>query len=219
MPRRPREEAAPPGGREDPEIERAVRALQAGAGPDAFQPIYDRFYPALLKFFRNRPDLRRQAHDLAQETLLRAHQNIGQFRFESLFKTWLRKIGENVWKNAWRDSRAVKRDADLVPLEVTGEDGEEWSRQLEDATTFRPASPSPEDDVLALERTRLLQAAMEELPPGMRQAVELRMLEDLKYREIADRMGIGLGSVRSQLYEARERLRPLLAEHFDGAEL
>jgi DNA-directed RNA polymerase specialized sigma24 family protein len=65
----------------------------------------------------------------------------------------------------------------------------------------------------------MLQAAIEALPPGMRQCAELRLFSDLRYREISDVTGIGLNSVRSQLFEARKRLKPILDEYFQGAEL
>jgi DNA-directed RNA polymerase specialized sigma24 family protein len=53
----------------------------------------------------------------------------------------------------------------------------------------------------------------------MRRCTELRLLADLKYQEIASLTGIGLNSVRSQLFEARQRLKPILDHYFQGADL
>ena len=92
----------------DEAVERAVRALQAGADADAFEPIYRRFYPPLHTFFANRPALREEADDLAQEALLRAYENIDKFTFQGELAAWLGRIADNVWKNALR-RRATTR--------------------------------------------------------------------------------------------------------------
>ena len=192
---------------EDEEIRAAIRALQAGADPDAFEAIFRCFYRPLYNFFSNRPALRQEADDLAQATLIRALQNIHQYRFEANFEAWLLRIAENVWKNTVRDQLAVKRGALLTSQEPQAADG-----------PHHPADdvPGPEDLVLAEERTRVLREAIETLPPGMRKCAELRLYGDLEYQEIAKITGIGLNSVRSQLFEARQRLRPVLEEYFQG---
>lgn len=212
----PSEAAATTAIADPPEILDAIRTLQAGGDPNAFEPIYRRYRPSLQVYFANRPELREQAEDLAHQTLLRAYRKIRQFRFDSSFGTWLRKIGENVWKNARRHARTVKRDAPVSSLTVVGEDGAEQTLDPADETVFHRPPASPEEEVLAAEGTRVLRDAMADLPDGMRRCVELRVMEDLKYREIAERTGIGMDSVRSQLYEARKRLEPVLRRYFDG---
>ncbi|HEX3126738.1 MAG TPA: sigma-70 family RNA polymerase sigma factor [Thermoanaerobaculia bacterium] len=198
---------------EDEAIRAAVDALQAGAGPDAFEPIARRFFRPLYTFFANRPALRDQADDLTQKTLLRAYQNIGQYRFEAAFSTWVRQIAENVWKNAVRDLQAAKRGAPVESLDSAGDEGRE-----EPAPAIVDPRPTPEQAALREERARVLRLAIEALPPGMRKCTELRLYADLKYQEIAAATGIGLNSVRSQLFEARKRLKPVLDEYFQGTD-
>jgi len=206
----------PPG---DEEILAAVRALQNGAGRDAFEVIFRRLYRPLFTFFANRPALREEAEDLAQATLFLAYERIHQYRFEAGFAAWVRQIGENVWRNAVRERQAVKRPRIVeAPAAAAEAEGETASLvTLEERVADE--APNPEEEILAGERTRMLQAAIEALPPGMRQCAELRLFSDLRYREIADVTGIGLNSVRSQLFEARKRLKPVLDEYFQGAEL
>jgi RNA polymerase sigma-70 factor (ECF subfamily) len=79
-------------------------------------------------------------------------------------------------------------------------------------------TPDPEEAALSRERTRVLRQAIESLPAGMRRVTELRLLGDLKYEDIARVQGIGLNSVRSQLFEARRRLKPVLDDYFQGAD-
>lgn len=206
----------------DEEIREAVRALQSGAGPDAFGPIFRRFYRPLLRFFANRPSLREEAEDLAQATLARAYQNIAQYREAegASFASWLRTIGENVWRNAVREHLAAKRAPPQAAAELPAEadEGEEAGTAKTAPSPPRDRAPDPEQIALAYERTRVLRQAIEALPPGMRQCMELRLFGELKYQEIADITGIGLNSVRSQLFEARKRLQPVLDDYFQGAD-
>jgi RNA polymerase sigma-70 factor (ECF subfamily) len=195
---------------EDEVILQAVRALQAGAGPDAFTPIYRRFIRPIHSFFAHQSLLREEAEDLAQITLQRAYEKIHQYRFEARFETWLRQIGENVWRNAVRDRQAAKRAVELEPLEQAGAEGWDMSSRLAD-----PA-PTPEQAALAEERRKVLQEAVEALPADMRRCTELRVFMDLQYQEISAVTGIGLNTVRSQLFEARKRLEPVLAKYFQG---
>ncbi|MEA2600063.1 MAG: polymerase sigma-70 factor, subfamily [Acidobacteriota bacterium] len=203
----------------DEETLEAVRALQSEAGRDAFGVIFRRFYRPLFNFFANQSTLREEAEDLAQVTLLRAYERIHQYRFEASFAAWVRQIGENVWKNAVRERQAVKRPQ-VVEAPESARDAEGETAPLSALENgVRDEAPNPEEEVLAGERTRRLQAAIAALPPGMRQCTELRLFSDLRYREISDVTGIGLNSVRSQLFEARKRLKPVLDEYFQGAEL
>lgn len=193
----------------------AVRALQAGAGPDAFAPIARRFWRPLFTFFSNRPALRDRADDLTQETLLKVSEKIGQYRFEAAFFTWVRHIAENVWKNAVRDQLAAKRGALVESLDAgADEEGEEPL-----AFKIADEAPTPEQAALVAEQARVIRSAVDALPPGMRTCIELRLYSDLKDREISDITGIGLSTVRSQLYEARQRLKPVLEPYVQGGDL
>jgi RNA polymerase sigma-70 factor (ECF subfamily) len=204
---------------EDEEILEAVQALQGGASADAFEVVFRRFFRPLRNFFANRPSLREDAEDLAQATLQRAFERIHQYKPEAdaSFGSWLRTIAENVWKNAVRERQAAKR---TLPGEHT-ELPAEPSSASSPSPSFHPLDgrPNPEEVALAHERTRVLREALDSLPPGMRRCTELRLLADLKYQEIASLTGIGLNSVRSQLFEARQRLKPILDHYFQGADL
>jgi RNA polymerase sigma-70 factor (ECF subfamily) len=190
--------------------------LQAGAGSETFEPIFRRLYPPLLRFFVNRSVLREEADDLAQTTLFRAFQSIGQYRFEASFRAWVRRIGENVWKNAVRDRQAAKRASSPEVLDMIAVDDQKAS--VLPGTGLGDVPATPEELALTEEKAEILREAIEKLPPGMRRCIELRLFAGLKYREIADLMGIGLNTVRSQLSEARKRLQPVLDEHFPGAD-
>ncbi len=203
----------------DEEILAAVEALQGGAGTGAFEIVYRRFRLSILQFFLNRHELREDAEDLAQVTFFRAYSKIRQFRFQAPFEVWLRGIAENVWRNAVRDRRAAKRGPAVEPLEAA-EAGQEQERTppLVVRDVFGREAATPEQLALRQERTRVLERAIAELPAGMRRCAELRLFADLQYKEISAVTGIGPNSVRSQLFEARQRLKPVLDRYFQGAD-
>jgi RNA polymerase sigma-70 factor, ECF subfamily len=199
----------------DEEILEAVQALQSGGSPDAFEVIFRKFYQPLFRLFANRPGFREEADDLAQETLARAFDRIDRYTPTegASFAGWLRTIAENLWKNAVRERNALKRALSGARVELPAESSGNEKDVPQDAR------PDPQESVLAHERTQVLREALASLPPGMRQCTELRLFQDLQYQEIAAVTGIGLNSVRSQLFEARKRLKPVLEHYFQGADL
>ncbi len=195
------------------DVTQLVQEIQAGRSPEYhFQRIFERYCAPVTHFFANRGFSAQEAEDLAQDAFIRVYRNIGAFRLEASFETWLFRIAGNVWKNALRSRSALKRVADTVPLDEIVKPGED--RRSDREHEPEEVSEDPLDQVLAAERMRLLRQAIEELPPKMRECVLLRVTRGLKYREIADMMKTSISSVKSQLHAAKQRLKPLL-EHFD----
>ena len=136
---------------------------------------------------------RAEAEDIAQETFLRAHRAIGEFRGEARLGTWLYAIASRLCLN--RLASAPRR------LE-----------RADDAALLRLPTPVP-DAAGALERSELeaaLRQAIAELPEERRIVVVLRDLEGLAYEEIAEILGLELGTVRSRLHRARNDLKAKL---------
>ena len=146
--------------------------------------------------------------DIAQETFLRAYRALHQFRGDAQFYTWLYRIAVNTAKKALMD---MKRDPVVLQSTLQGKD--------EDDETFRPSpeqttDETPEAVLAAREIAEAVNAALEALPPDLRQAVTLREIEGLSYDEIATLMQCPIGTVRSRIFRAREaiaaRVRPML---------
>ena len=136
---------------------------------------------------------RAEAEDIAQDTFLRAHRAIGDFRGEARLGTWLYGIAARLCLN--RIASAPRR------LE-----------RADDAALLRLPAPAA-DAAGALERSELaaaLQEAIAELPEERRIVVVLRDLEGLSYEEIAATLGLELGTVRSRLHRARNDLKAKL---------
>lgn len=174
-------------------------------GSDTFEGLYREFYRPVLGFFAKRGCSREECKDLAQETFLRAYKSRKGFRGDSKRLTWLLTIAVNVWRNHVRDASAAKRSGDEVPLT------EERHGEL-------ASEDKPQDRAIRGEAYRLLRTAIDDLPAGMRRCVQLRVYQNMPYREIAEVLNVTAATAKSQVSYARPRLRALLAEHYPEIE-
>lgn len=179
----------------DPDIE-WVRACQAGDA-DAFHPLVlrnqKRIYNLALRMLRDPAE----AEDLTQEAFVAAFEQIGSFRGESAFSTWLYRIAVR---------RSLNRIRDL------------GRRPLAHASSLDVADPSPGPDVIRERReTRAaLERGLLALSADFRVVLVLREMQGLSYEEIAEMLGVEAGTVKSRLHRARfalaEQCRSMLGE-------
>ena len=149
------------------------------------------------------------AREMAQEAFLRAWSKLESFREGARFSTWLYTIALNLTRSELR-KRKVRRDIRPVSLDAGRKDDEGRSADPED-----PAE-SPDETV---ERNELYERARREvaaLAPASREVVVLRDMQDLSYEEIAETLGLPIGTERSRLHRARETLRERLAPLVSG---
>lgn len=188
---------------------------------DELSQVFEDLAPSVSYFFSRRGFSPEDCRDLTQETFLKAFRGLSGFRDEAGLKTWLLRIAANVWKNALRDQQAVKRSAmKTVSLEEIQTVARPLSRVVSTIPNPPPA-PNPLDHVIRSEASRVLREAVEELPPRMRRCVLLRIDRGLKYREIATVLSVSVDTVKTQLHQARQRLKDDLGEYFsvgDGEE-
>jgi len=135
--------------------------------------------------------------DIAQEVFIRAYRSIGDFKGESSLYTWLYKIALNLCRNFYRT-----RGRRPVHEEI-GEDGS--------TTVLEAEGGSPEDEVLRREFWEQLRRGLDGLPEEQREAVVLCDLEGMSYEEMADVMGVPIGTVRSRIFRGRRALQERLA--------
>lgn len=189
---------------------------------EEFAELFEDYAPAVSCFFARRGFPPEDCRDLTQETFLKAYRGLARFRAEAGLETWILRIAANVWKNTLRSRQADKRSAArTVPLEEAGPLPGALARVAGPAR--EDATPAPLDRVIRGEERRMLREAVEELPPRMRRSVLLRVDQGLKYREIATIMAVSVDTVKTQLHQARQRLRDRLCDHFsvgddDGGE-
>lgn len=140
------------------------------------------------------------AMDLSQETFLRAWRCLDQYQFASAFSTWLYRLCSNICIDFLRRRRRQQ----TVPLTFEDADGEEQTYAVPDA------QPLPEEqEELKLTR-EILQAAMAQLLPEHRAVLQLRVVNEMSYEQIADVLDIQIGTVKSRLSRARNQLKKIL---------
>jgi RNA polymerase sigma-70 factor (ECF subfamily) len=148
--------------------------------------------------------------DLVQETLLKAHQGLDQFRGRSdaMMAAWLRTILANTLADALRRFQAGARD---VALERSLQEAVEQSSSRLEAWLAAEQS-SPEEQAMRQEQLLGLAEALARLPADQRRAVELRHLGGCTVGEVAEQMGRSKEAVAKLLMRGLARLRQLLDE-------
>lgn len=179
-------------------------------GQDELGEVFERYAPSIQHFFLRRGYGREESRDLTQDTFLKAHKGLSGFREDANLRTWLLSIATNVWKNDLRSRQAEKRSA-LRTVEMDALPFEEEPAIETEGLASRP--PDPLDEVLDRERRARLRAAIADLPPRMQQVVKLRVDQERKYQEIAAVLHVSVDTVKTQLHQARRRLREALGEY------
>jgi RNA polymerase sigma-70 factor (ECF subfamily) len=136
------------------------------------------------------------AEEAAQEAFIRAWTNLPRYKPRSPFRNWLYRIATNAAVDALRSQRETV-DVESVDVAETGS--------------------GPEVLAEVRERAERVRRAVLDLPPASRAVVVLREYEDLSYKEIADTLGIPIGTVMSRLNYARTLLRQALRPYMEGA--
>ncbi len=188
---------------------RDLEALRTGGDrEEIFRRLHRRHHGGIHAFFSRHGFSEEDCRDLTQETFLRLCRGIATFHGRSRFETWLYEIAANVRRNELRDRAALKRNRPEVPLDAEPPSGNAPAASIE--------SPErePDEDLLAREQVEMVRRGLEKLPPRMRRCLQLRLDQELKFREIAVLEQVSIDTVKSQLAQAKQRLKLELESHF-----
>ena len=145
--------------------------------------------------------------DIAQETFIRAYRALHQFRGDAQFYTWLYRIAINTAKKFLLE---LKREPYIARTFADNDADDETFSQKQEPTT----DETPETVLAAKELAAVVNAAVDDLPADLKQALVLREVEGLSYEEIAVSMNCPIGTVRSRIFRARDavsaKIKPLL---------
>lgn len=141
------------------------------------------------------------ALDLSQEAFIKAWRSIGQYQFEASFSTWLFRLTSNVCIDFLRRKKR-RQETSLTENYGDSDEGEEFS--------LPDTAPLPEEQAITNETKIELAQAMERLGPEHREILQLRVVENLPYEQIAEILDIRVGTVKSRLARARLSLRKIL---------
>jgi len=158
----------------------------------------DPIYYMLLKMVNNTAD----AEDLTIEAFGKAFRNIKQYTPSFAFSTWLFKIASNNAIDFMRKKKLnnvsideTLRDSDVIPLNIRSE------------------QPTPEESMISEQKIQMLRSIVAKLKPRYRKLVELRYFHEYTYEEISAEMELPIGTVKAQLFRARELLQNILKEN------
>jgi len=173
----------------DPDLQ-LIERFQAGERR-AFDELVKRYqrplYYLAMRYLKNEAD----ASDVTQRAFVRMFKALGKFRRDARFRTWAYRITINLCLNHIRDHRR-----------------EHVSEIAEDALT---AEPEAENLVIKNQRSAQLQHAIAELPPKQRMVLELRVYDDLSFREVGELANCSENAAKVNFHHAVKRLRGLLA--------
>lgn len=155
----------------------------------------DAIYYMLLKMVNNKSD----ADDLTIEAFGKAFKNLAQYTPNYAFSTWLFKIATNNCIDFIR-----KKKGNTISLDHSFDDQESIGAPLQSNTL------DPEEDMIKSQRITLMRNVVENLKPRYRTLVELRYFKEYSYDEIAKELCLPIGTVKAQLFRARELLYNIL---------
>ncbi|MBS1638139.1 MAG: sigma-70 family RNA polymerase sigma factor [Bacteroidetes bacterium] len=155
-------------------------------------------YFMMLKMVNNKDD----AEDLTIEAFGRAFKRLSQYTPNFAFSTWLFKIASNNAIDFLRNKK--KNDALSLDSKMENEEGQEFSKSIKSSTL------DPEENIIKKQKIELLRDVVEKLKPRYRELVQMRYYEELSYEEISTKLGLPVGTVKAQLFRARDFLYNIL---------
>lgn len=176
-----------------PDSDFALARAAADGDAEALGELYLRHHRRVYALCRRMMHNAADAEDLTQDVFIHLLGQVGSFRGDSLFTTWLHRLTVNqVLMRIRRDARR----RGLMPCYV--------QRQVSRVRRSNPSVPPPFVDRLSLE------AALSQLPPGYRWSFILHDIEGYSHDEVSRMLGCSPGTSKSQLHKARMKLRRLL---------
>ena len=167
---------------------------QALRGDDtAFEYLFNRYRDAIHRLFVQRLGGTNDADDLLQETFIKVYINLHRYSGEFTFGQWVYTIARNTFIDF------VRRRQEDLPI---------------DDRFAAPASsaPTPEESVINLQQRTQIEHYLEQLSPRYRQLIVMRFFDEYSYEEIAAKLSLPLGTVKTQIHRAREQMCRLIAE-------
>jgi RNA polymerase sigma-70 factor, ECF subfamily len=182
----------------NPTDEDLIAACRNGQ-TEAFSTLVERYQERLFHTLAVTLGSADDARDVAQEAFILAFQKLHTFREQSAFYSWLFRIALNTAASSKRRKSRATVSLDGV-RDATGEE-----------PIDRHAEQAPDYALESNERQQRVRAALADLTDEYRDALVLKEIEGLKYEEIAERLAIPVGTVRSRIHRARQELRERLA--------
>ncbi len=165
---------------------------------EAFVKDYQNMvFSTAMRLLGNQAD----AEDTTQEVFLRAYERFGELRLSPTVGGWLKTVATNLSLNHL--TRYRSRWSFFSEIFHRGDEGDEQEAEF-------PAPENTDEIVAATERRELVEQALQKLPPVQRVPLVLYHFEGLRYEEIAEKLGVSIGKVKTDIFRGREALRQKL---------
>ncbi|HEY3283554.1 MAG TPA: sigma-70 family RNA polymerase sigma factor [Armatimonadota bacterium] len=187
-----------------------VRLAQSGDA-EAFEELFQRYHKAIYNIVYRLLGNPEDASDLTQDAFVNAFRALKSLRDPGIFYPWVRQIAVNLSRN--QHKRATRVRVHSLDDTTRTEEGEQLSRELPDW------SPGPSEELEDRELQERIAEAIATLSPDHRAVVTLHHLEDVPVAEVADMLGISVGTVKSRLARARDRLARRLRGYVEPEEV
>ena len=159
----------------------------------AFEYLFNRYGDAIRRLFLQRSTSVEDTEDLLQETFIKVYVNLHRYSADYTFGQWVYTIARNTHIDFER-----RRQEDL---------------SIDDKFSAPAAStPSPEESLISMQQRTQIEHYIECLPSQYRQLFKMRFVEDYSYDEIAEKLHLPMGTVKTQIHRARERMCTLIRE-------
>lgn len=182
-----------------------IREAQAG-NRAAFEELIRQYDRAVLRLALHLTGSEADAQDMYQEAFLKAYRNLGSFRFECSFYTWIYRIVTNLCLDHLRKKQVRKEDAPVVTDEDGGE--HELLYQVPDGR----AGANPERDLLRRELSYRIVRSLEKLTPRERMVFELKHYHGMKLRTVGEILNTTEETAKNTLFRATQKMRAALAD-------
>jgi RNA polymerase sigma-70 factor (ECF subfamily) len=183
-------------------VERAIGQGDQKAYAELMDNYRDSLYFMLLKMTNNPHD----AEDLTIEAFGKAFKKLHQYTPDYAFSTWLFKIASN---NCIDFIRKKKKYTFSIDQNFDDEEGSEMASRIPSQTL------DPEGELVKKQKIKLMREVVDKLKPHYRTLIELRYFKEFSYDEIAQELNLPLGTVKAQLFRAREFLYQILKNSRD----
>jgi RNA polymerase sigma factor (sigma-70 family) len=184
-------------------IKRALELGDQQAYAELLNSYRDAVYFMMLKMTSNPFD----AEDLTIEAFGKAFRSLHQYSPDYGFSTWLFRIASNNCIDFQRKNK-------ITSVSYFSKSGRDVKNEL--SYQYVASDPDPEEQLIQQQKIRTMRQVVEKLKPHYKSLVELRYFEELSYEEIAEKLNLPLGTVKAQLFRAREFLFNILRRQGDG---
>ncbi len=174
-------------------VRRALEEADQRAYAELMGRYRDSVYYMLLKMVNNKDD----AEDLTVEAFGKAFKRLSQYTPNFAFSTWLFRIATN---NCIDFIRRKRKNTFSIDQPIEDDEGGEMVMDL------RSEALDPEEHIMKKQKIIMLRELVDKMKPRYRTLIEMRYFQELSYEEIADQLELPLGTVKAQLFRAREFL-------------